>query len=359
MMADQLQDNGGQSPVRWGIVGAGTIASHFASDLALTRGGRLEAVTSRTFASAEAFAARHGGIAVRSLPEMLAADLIDALYVASPNDSHVSFAEAAIEADKAVLVEKPLAATSADAARLAALAAARGVFLMEAMWTRFLPAASFVRQAIRSNEIGAIRRVEAELAFHKPYNPTDRYFDLAAGGGSLLDLGVYGISLCLDLFGRPDAVSGSWRAAPSGVDLRARVDMRFGDMPATVHCGFDAEGANLFRIEGARGSLVLQPPFNASRMVIRAAPGPAYRVAMPPGVSTAARVARKLARSAPLPGLQRYPQPFDGHGLQFEIDAVADALRAGLVEHPAAPLDDTIATLRIIERILEQKPSLE
>jgi predicted dehydrogenase len=355
----KLQTSHSQKPhteIRWGIVGTGIIANHFASDLALVKNARLEAVVSRSLATASNFTNAHGGHPHDSLDGILSNDAIDAIYIASPNDTHFSTAEAAIAAGKAVLVEKPLVVSSAEAVRLKSLAQAKGVFVMEAMWTRFLPAMTYVRDVIRSGDMGEILAVNGELAFHQPYSSQSRFFDRARGGGSLLDLGVYGLSLCLDLFGKPDAVDGEWCCAPTGVDLSAQVNLRFGGFTARVKCGLDQTGANLFIIQGSKATLVVQPPFNAACMIVQGT-GAFMPMVTKPGVSSFARISRKLARTIPLPGVSRLSFPFEGHGLQFEIEAVGQALVDGLTEHPLAPLDDSIETLRIIEAVVSM-PSI-
>jgi predicted dehydrogenase len=342
----------GRAPLRWGIVGTGVIAAHFAADLALAGRSRLAAVASRAFENARAFSARFGGTPHDDLGRMLADDAIDAVYVATPNEAHFATAMAVIAAGKAVLVEKPLAVTSQQAEQIAACARAGGVFAMEAMWTRFLPAFAHVRSQVRSGALGTIRSVSGELAFNHPYAAGSRFFDPALGGGSMLDLGVYGISLCLDLFGRPDAAVGSWDPAPSGVDMAAAIDLRFEGMTAHLRCGFDRNGGNLFVVEGSRSTLIVQPPFNAARMVVEARAAVPRSLAAMPGGGMLPRTARKLARSVPLPGLTRHRFDFAGHGLQFEINAVEEALGEGWIESPAAPLADSIDALRIIERVL-------
>jgi predicted dehydrogenase len=340
----------------WGIIGTGVIAEHFAGDLTLARTACPGSIWSRSSDKRADFAARHGLRAHGSLAELLADADIDAVYIATPNETHAAFAEAAIMAGKAVLVEKPLARNPAEAERIVALAAARGVFLMEGMWTRFLPAMTFVREVIRRGELGDILGVEAELAFPQAYSAHSRFFDPARGGGSLLDLGVYGISLCLDLFGAPQASGGSWRAAPGGVDMSARVELRYGTMTATVSSAFDRTGANLFVITGSRRSLVLQPPFNAVRMVVSGAGGPALALARAGGNGLLARLARKSTRVLPLPGLARQRFDFAGHGLHFEADAVGEALAAGRTAHARAMPADSLQTLRIIEGVLATPP---
>lgn len=341
----------------WGLVGTGVIASHFAGDIKFARRAHLAGVASRALSRAQEFANAHGTRAFDHFEAMLGDPSVDAIYIATPTATHFVFAEAALKAGKPVLVEKPLAGTSAEASQLAALAATNGVFAMEAMWTRFLPALAFVRQTLQSGALGEVIRVKGELAFLKPFTADSRFFDRAQGGGALLDLGCYGISLCLALFGKPDRIDGSWVEAATGVDLRARTDLRFGNVEATLACGFDRTGANLFSIEGRQGKLVLQPPFNAVRMVIDGAPGQLIDLVSSPETNVVARGARKLARTIPLPGLSRHQFDFEGHGLHFEMDAVADMLTAGSLEHPLSPLADSIETLRIIEQLLALPPS--
>lgn len=331
------------------------MAEQFARDLGRVEGARLVGVSSRSAQKAQAFAQRHGDVsAYSSSSDLLADDNVDAVYVASPNDTHFDTAWAALAARKGVLVEKPLVATSAEAARLATYAAEQQAFLMEAMWTRFLPAVKEVKRAIAAGAIGDVRRVRSELAFHHPYAPDSRIFAKERGGGSLLDLGVYGISLALHLMGKPNEVRGSWREAPTGVDVSATVELGYsGGVEARLVCALDRMGSNIFVVEGTRGTLILQPPFIGARMVLKCQ-GVATRLALVPGASVAARALRKLARTVPLPGISRQSFPFEGYGLQFEIDAASAAIRTGDIEHPVSPLSDTIETLRIIETVLEK-----
>lgn len=355
--SDVSVDSAGQSTIRWGIVSTGTIAHQFAGDIGLAGGAALSAVCSRSAEQAAGFAAAHGGIAAYgSLDAFLQDDTVDAVYVASPNHTHLETARAALDAGKAVLVEKPLTASSAEAVRLTEHAWDRGLFLMEGMWTRFLPAVSHARQALASGRIGKVRRIRAELAFKPRYDPESRFFSPELGGGSLLDLGVYPISLALLLMGRPKSVRGSWRRAPTGVDMSATVDLAYDGCAVELSCAFDREGTNLFITEGERGTLILQPPFNGSRMVLETTPGLFSRLPLAGGHSRVARALRKLARVAPLPGIARHAFGFGGYGLQFEIEAASAAIAEGRQEHPLAPWSDTLETMRIIEAILAQPP---
>ncbi len=341
--------------VGWGVVGTGTIARHFAEDLQNVAGAHLAAVTSRSFDKATTFAASFDAEAHRDLDDLLRASNVDVVYIASPNDTHFSAAMAALSSGKGVVVEKPLATNRAEAEQLSRFASEQKLFLMEGMWTRFLPALMFVRETVRSGAIGEVRRIDGELAFQHPYDPESRFFDPARGGGALLDLGVYLISLSLALMGRPETVTGRWRPAPSGVDMGAVIELTFGTARAHLHCALDYEGANLLVIEGTRGSLILQPPFIAARQVTMVPAMAGRFLARMPGGSAAKRAAAKLSRLTPsLLGLRHQSFDFPGYGLQFEIAAATQALSQGHTQHSLMPMTDTVETLRIIEDVRSQ-----
>lgn len=351
------KQSGSGSSIGWAIVGTGTIAKQFAADLACSKQSVLSAVCSRSTDKANAFASRYGAAAsYASLPSLLADENVDIVYVASPNDTHFATAHAALDAGKAVLVEKPLVLTVSDAEQLSALSKQCGRFLMEAMWTRFLPAVSFVKDAVSSGTIGEVIRFESDLAFHHAYSPESRFFDKTLGGGALFDLGIYPISLAIALMGYPDAVEGSWTAAPGGVDSSATVRLAFGAVEAELSCAIDRTGANLFAVVGTTGTLVLQAPFIGAQSLLHLTGGPFAQIGLARGSSIFSRAARYVARNVPLPGITHRRFDFPGYGLQFEIDAAADAVARGLTEHPVAPLSDSVEALRIIETILRKPP---
>lgn len=336
--------------VAWGVVSTGTIAAHFAEDLKRVGNARLVAVCSRDRAKAEAFAATHDAArAYGSLMDLLADPEIEAVYVASPNHMHAQTARLALAAGKAVLVEKPLATTAADAEALAALARNKGLFLMEGLWTRFLPAMDLVRAKIAEGAIGAVTSIGGELCFRHAYDPANRFFDPKSGGGVLLDLGVYAVSLVRHILGEPKSVRSTLKTAPTGADIRATLSFIYENgRRADMLVSFEEDGANLMVIEGTKGRLVLQPPFIGARMVLETHGGFAP-LATWPGNGVIARAVRKIARSRDLPGITRHDCDFPGYGLQFEIAAASAAIRAGETGHPLCPMEDTIATLRIID----------
>ncbi|MBC7959106.1 MAG: Gfo/Idh/MocA family oxidoreductase, partial [Vallitaleaceae bacterium] len=179
--------------IRWGILGTGTIANTFAGDLNLVKTGVLGAVASRGLEKAEAFAKKYGAAKFYGSYEELAKDPeIDAIYVASPHSQHKENTLLCLNHKKAVLCEKPFAINATEAAEMIECAKKNGVFLMEAMWTRFLPNIKYVNEIIEKGEIGAIRWLKADFGFALPedFPASHRLLNKELGGGALLDVGI-------------------------------------------------------------------------------------------------------------------------------------------------------------------------
>ena len=182
--------------IRWGIIGPGRIAGNVARDFPLTPGAELIAVASRSAERARDFAETHRiPRAFGSYRELLADPDVDAVYIATPHPQHRQAAIAALTAGKAILVEKAFTATAAGAQEIIDIARARGVFAMEAMWTRFQPAIVAAKNLVDDGAIGEVRQVQADLGVDRPFDPDDRLFSPTLGGGALLDLGVYVVCL--------------------------------------------------------------------------------------------------------------------------------------------------------------------
>ena len=343
--------------IRWGVAGTGTIARQFASDMELARGAVLTAVCSRDLARAREFAVRHSGVAAfGSLASMIGAKAIDAVYIATPNATHLGQTLECIAAGVPVLVEKPMTASLDEALEIERAAQTGGSLVMEAMWSRYLPAIRALRKALRDGAIGSIRKLEADIAWKHDFDPTSRFFDKSQGGGALHDLGIYPISLARCFLGDPDSVDASWRAAPTGVDIAATLHLRFAGAEAEIRCGFDRDGPNRMLIEGNKGVVVVAPPFiKASGFTVY----PSRRLAdlaQPGGNTLPEKLRRKFFACLPLPGRTFHDFGFEGGGLQFEIEAASEAIRQGLGEEPDNRLQDTIAALRIIEAVLAKPP---
>lgn len=338
----------------WGIMGTGAIAGLFAADLGLLPQAWVAAVHSRSQEKAQGFIDRFGGgVAYDDEAAFLADPAVAAVYVATPNHLHAAQALRAIAAGKPVLIEKPIALNSGDVEAIAQAARERGVFAMEALWSRFLPVVRAVRERIAAGRVGEVRRIRADLSYAHPQEPGSRFFDPALGGGAAFDLGVYPLSLTLHLLGEPQAVSGRWLAATSGVDLRSEFRLDYPQAVAELSCGFDRDGTNCFLIEGTQGALTLEAPFlKAQRLNFDADPARAL-AAYERGQGFAARLRDRIPKA----GRSSETFAFPGNGLQFQAQAVMAAVRAGETHCATMPLSESAAVLRIVESVLAQTPA--
>ena len=208
------------APLRWGIISTGGIAGTFVRDLAFIDSGVAVAVGSRSMESANAFADRYDIAGRYDSYEALVDDPdVEAVYVATPHPMHFDNAMLALERGKHVLVEKAFTVTGDQAAELVAVAASKKVFMMEAMWTRFLPHVIAIRELIADGSIGEIVSFEADHGKRFPYDPSSRFFNPELGGGAMLDLGVYPISFASMLLGSPTKIMAMIEPAPTGVDM--------------------------------------------------------------------------------------------------------------------------------------------
>lgn len=346
----------GKPAIRWAIAGTGDIASSFAADMRHVPDAALIAVLSRRIETAEAFAAEFGALrCFTSIDELSAAPDVDAVYIATPNDAHFGQARHLLSMGKSLLVEKPLVMTADQAVELQRLARENGVFLMEGLWTVFLPAIGRLRGLLASGLIGSVRSVQAELAYEQAFDPESRFFSPERGGGSLLDLGVYPLALTLHLFGEPEGFDGGWKAAPSGVDQSAELILAYDGFSAALSCGFDRSGSNRFVINGTKGTLIVDAPFLKASRILHVTSSTALHLLTRETTGSLSKVITRLARMAP--GVTSFTDPFPGNGLQFEMEAAGQAIRQGLQEHPSMPPTASIAALRMIETVCSRPAS--
>jgi predicted dehydrogenase len=324
----------GQSPVRWGILGAGHIARDFVTDLLLLADQKPAAVGSRSSGRAQQFAADYGvEKSYGSYAALAADDSLDVVYVATPHSEHYEAARLCLEAGRAVLVEKPFTVTAAETARLIALATSQRLFAMEAMWTRFNPIVREVTDLVRGGAIGRITAVQADLSEAPGYNPGDRRWDPARAGGALLDLGVYLVSFGSMLLGAPDQIRTVSAAAPTGVDANTAMIARYpGGAVGLYHCGLWANSPQVAIITGAGGTITVGTPF--------------YQ----PDSFTL----------IPAAGEPRTKQiTLHGRGFTYEAAEVARCLRAGLTESPLMPLAGTLEVMRVLDAARASSGSIE
>lgn len=242
--------------LRWGILATGGIASAFAEDLKVA-GLDLAAVGSRSVESAERFASKHGVARAHGSYEALVADPeVDIIYIATPHPAHAENAVLALEAGKHVLVEKPFALNAVEARRITELAAARGLFVLEAMWTRFLPHMVRAREIIAAGALGEVRTLIADHNQNLSKDPLNRINNPELGGGALLDLGVYPVSLAVDLLGAPTRVLATASMTETGVDRQTAILLEHdGGRQSVLHTALDTRGPNTAVIIGTLGRI--------------------------------------------------------------------------------------------------------
>lgn len=267
--------------VRWGILGCGKIAARMAAVLQNEPEASLAAVAARDIGRAQAFAGQLAGKseemprAYGSYEELAADDGVDAVYVATIHPTHAALVELCLRAGKAVLCEKPLTMSSREAEELFALADACGVPLMEAMWTRYLPAWHKARELAEAGAIGACRSMEADFSGYTPYDPASRLFDPDKGGGCLWDVGVYCGHVILHMFGPAySSLQAVGRRTVDGVDCAAAVMLRYPDGKlASFTCASDQMGSGTARIFGTQGVLELPQMWNAQKVLLHMSDG--------------------------------------------------------------------------------------
>jgi predicted dehydrogenase len=322
---------------RWGLIGPGKIARRFAGALPAVPGARLAAVFARDRARGEDFLARQpeaqGARVCTQLDELLAVPGLDAVYIATPHAQHGEFVRAALLAGKPVLCEKPLVPHLAQGQVLIDLARERGVFLMEALWTRFLPAYAVAGEWLRQGAIGELRGMQSSFCFPGgKYDPDSRLWNPALAGGALLDVGIYNLAVTRWVLEQawgacpePTAIQAQARLAPTGVDAAVTASISFPEgFVSQWRCGFDAASANACEILGSTGAIRFPGPFHEAIEV-------------------------ELLRRGEAP--LRVAAPFVRNGFEGEIAEVQVAVRAGLVESPRMPHAESLALLRWMDAI--------
>ena len=315
-------------PVRWGILGAGRIAGTFADAVGSQTRAHVVAVGSRHRDRAERFATAHGIPTTHLGYEALVEDpQVDVVYVATPHSEHLEHALLAIRAGKHVLVEKAFTRNAAEAEQVFAAAREAGVFVMEAMWTRFLPHVAALHQVIDAGEIGEIVNVSADHGQLMAFDPTSRLYDPALAGGALLDLGVYPVSFAHDFLGAPDAVAATGTLTETGVDGQVSIVLSYGERTqATLSTTLWARTPTVALVSGTEGYIEVAGSFY----------GP-----------SSFQVTRNDGRR------WTFEQP-GTKGLQYEAAEVARRVADGEVESPRMSWQGTLEVLRTLDEVRRQ-----
>ncbi len=317
------------SPLRWGILGTGLIARMFASDLELTDSGVVGAVGSRSQGSADRFADEFGIERRHSSYESLVGDpTVDVIYVATPHPMHRANAILALSAEKPVVVEKPFAMTASEAIEIVTAARERGLFAMEAMWTRFLPHVAVIHDWLARGALGQIVTVTADHGQWFAEDPGFRLFAPELGGGALLDLGVYPVSFASMILGTPNRIVSISDPAFTGVDAQTSMVFGYEDgAQAVLTCTLRAKSPTRASIVGTEAMIEIDGDFYA-----------------PAAVTLVPRHGEPT----------RVVSTHEGRGLRHQADEVARRLAAGDLESPLMPLDETISIMRTMDTVLAQ-----
>ncbi|KRF08845.1 oxidoreductase [Arthrobacter sp. Soil782] len=331
--ADPLKATG--KNLRWGVVAPGTIARRVTADLALLEDSVLHAVSSRSEANATGFAADFGFATsyfdtkgVSGYQQLFNDPDVDVVYVATPHSQHREVAEAALAAGKHVLCEKPFTVNAAEARALAEVAAANGVFLMEAVWTRFLPSINRAWDIIASGELGEVQWVQADLGFVSAYDRNSRLWDPAAGGGALLDLAVYPLTWALGALGVPTGVAAQATLTDDGVDMRNALTLAYANgANAQLITSIVAACPGTATVSGNAGWLTASTPqCNPSDLTITTTDG----------------------RSR----VESFGQV--GSNYVYQLREVTRCIQDGLTESPTMPWADSVATMELLDDVRGQ-----
>ncbi|MFE4543233.1 Gfo/Idh/MocA family protein [Arthrobacter sp. NPDC056727] len=315
--------------IRWGILGTGFIAGLQTQDLA-DHGFTVHAVGSRTLEASKSFAEEFGIPTAHGSYEALAADPdVDVVYVATPHTFHHAHALLALNAGKHVLVEKPFTINAREAQDIVTLAKQKGLVVLEAMWSRFLPHMARLREIIAEGSLGQVRKVTASHNQNLPKDPAHRLNDPALGGGALLDLGVYPVSFAFDVLGKPDNIGASAAMTATGVDRQTAAIFEYPDgQQAIVDCALDTASNNRAAIIGTDGWIDVEPTWYN--------PTPFTRFDNQGNV------------------VERFDQPVSGRGMQYQAAEMERLIRAGLTAGTVLPPGESVAVMAAMDEIRRQ-----
>jgi predicted dehydrogenase len=343
--------------IRWGIISTGAIAGQFAQGLSSVPDAELVAVGSRTQAAADRF----GDLfhVPRRYPtyQALAADPdVDVVYIGTPHNLHCENTLMCLEAGKPVLCEKPFAINAPQAERMVALARSKRLFLMEALWTRFLPAIIELRKLLGAGVIGPIQMIEADFGFRPDYNPLGRLFNPDLGGGALLDIGIYPVSLAYLLLGPPSRMTGMAELGRTGVDERSAVVFGYpGGELAVMSFSLTTDMPSEVLVMGTEGWIKVHGPiYRPEKLTIQLKGLPRLKAGRFPDFLK--RIGRLPALDALRKRMLRYKVrslalPVTGNGYNYEAVEVMRCLREGKLESPGMPLDESLAIMHTLDGI--------
>ncbi len=315
--------------IRWGILGTGRIANLFAQNLKQVALTECLAVASREVKRAKSFAKSH---AIQSwygsYDDLVKDDRIDVIYIATPHTLHCDNTIMCLNSGKAVLCEKPLAINAKQVKTMITTAKKQNLFLMEAMWTRFLPAILKTRKWLAKGKIGKPRLLQVDFGFRAPFDEQNRLFNPELGGGALLDVGIYAVAFSSMIFeAKPKEIKSFVKMGKTDVDEQAIIMMRYNkDQMATLVCSNRIDTPNEATIMGTKGRIHLPPKFW--------------------GAERAIRIKKNQSKTV------RYP--YHGNGFVYEIEEVNRCLRQHRLQSEHMPLNESLAIMETMDEIRAQ-----
>lgn len=315
--------------IKWGILSTGWIAHKFVKALQVVENSEIVAVGSRTIESAHKFAEEYTiPKAYGSYEELVSDPGIDVIYVATPHNLHVENTLLALNHNKNVLCEKPLGVNLKEETLLIEKAKEKNLFLMEALWSRFLPNIIKTKELVDSGKIGEVKLLTTSFSILSSYGPEHRHFNIDLCGGTVLDTGIYNIFLSLLLLGKPKSFTATAGLSEQGGDNNCSYTFKYQkDTLAVMYSSFLAEAPIVAEIHGTRGKIILGPLWQCPGNV------------------------RFIDRN----GKEKiFKFEFKNNGYEFEAEEVANCLRAGKKQSDLWSWNDSLQLINLMDLIRKE-----
>ena len=314
--------------IKWGIIGPGKIAAKFATSLRHVEDAELFAVASRSLERAREFINKNGGKkAFGSYEEMLQDEEVDVIYIATPHVFHYEHTLLCLQNGKAVLCEKPFAINRRQVEEMISTAKEKQVFLMEAMWTPFLPHIEYVIDRVNLGKYGKIKKLTADFGFNAPFNETGRLFSIKLGGGSLLDIGIYPVFLALHSLGIPKKIEAKAQLGKTEVDEVCDVIFSYpGGVTAKLHSTIVKKTPTVAEFELEKASIRISSRWHEPATVT---------ISTPQGAET------KSFNVA-------------SYGYEYEARHVNEMLRKGRIESDVMSFEKSLQLISLLDQIRKE-----
>ncbi|MFQ3212621.1 MAG: putative dehydrogenase [Marivirga sp.] len=312
--------------IKIGIIGTGKIAAQMAEAIKLVPDATPYAIGSRRIESANNFAQKHHfNKAYGSYESMLCDEQIDLVYVATPHNLHFENTMLALDHGKHVLCEKPFGVNSNEVEQMIASAKEKKLFLMEAMWSRFMPHIQQIKALINQGEIGPIKLLRSDFNMYPPFNAESRLFNKSLIGGSLMDIGIYPVFLALYILGQPKRIQAMAGIGAAGVDYQVAMSFEYdNEIMAMLSSSMVSRGGINASIEGEKGSIILENPWHIpSNFTVKYGDG----------------------------STKKFEYKHTGNGYHYELQEVINCLNAGKVQSDKMSWGDSLELIEVLDEI--------